>query len=158
MTEENLAQQVKEKLQLEQESRKAKIQALKDLDTKALIERIIITEAELESALRDEINFRDINAGYLSSGNSDCGEVKRILAGLANQAPGKNKEERDAWLISQRTENTDLKDAIDLQKNHAFQHATLQINIDTFRRRLDGLHGVLYLRTAQIKFLTETNN
>jgi len=160
MTNPNLAEQVKAKLALEEESRNAKIQALKSLDTKALIDQIIKTEKDLDAALRDELTFKDLNAGLLSSAGSDCAKVKHILAELHNSPRESKMTANDvaAFLTLQRTQNKELSEAIEAQRSTAFQLGNLQLNIESLRRRLDGLHGVLYLRTAQVKFLTETNN
>jgi len=159
MPNQDLAEQVKAKLALEDENLSHKIQALKDLNTKALIEQIITTEQALDTALREEHTFKDLNAGFLSSVGSDCAEVKRLLAELS-LSPKEAKMtavEMAAWLITQRTKNTELTHAIGRQRSVTFQLGNLQINIEQFRRRLDGLHGVLHLRTAQVRFLCEVS-
>ncbi|KKL73535.1 hypothetical protein LCGC14_2073900, partial [marine sediment metagenome] len=76
---------------------------------------------------------------------------------LAVQVEGKNKEERDAWLIRQRKENTELVGIINRQKTVAFELGNLQISIEIARKKLDNILKVLSLRTAQIKFLTTTS-
>lgn len=160
MTNPNLAEQVKAKLELEEENRNNKIQALKNLDTKRLIDQMIETENKLDAALREELNFKDLNAGYLSSTGSDCAEVKHLQAVLHN-TPRETKmtaPEVAAWLTIQRKENHELADAIERQRSVAFQLGNFELNIEMLKRRLEGQRGVLYLRTAQVKFLTETNN
>ena len=154
-----LTEQLKEKLALEEKNRNKKIEALKSLDTRKLIEMLPDLEEKLEAALRAESSFRDLNQGYLSSGLSDCAEVRRILAVLTVQGPGTDQKvtaaERDAWLILQRTENSQLAGAIVRQKEVAFNLEGYRIDIEMAKKRLENIHKVLGLRTAQIQFLTE---
>ena len=152
----SIIDEVKEKLELEEKERNRKIQALKTLGTGGLVAIIPGLEDKLETALREESSFKDLNAGFLSSGINDCSETKRLLAELAIQAEGKNKEERDAWLTRQRTENTELANILNRQKTVAFDLNNIQIAIEMSRKRLDNVLKVLSLRTAQIKFLTTT--
>ncbi len=151
-----LADEVKAKIALEEKERNRKIAALKKLATGDLVSIIPELENKLEAALREESTFRDLNAGFLSSGINDCSETKRLLAELAVRAEGKNKEERDAWLTRQRTENTELTAIIGRQKSTAFDLNNLQTTIEMARKRLDNVLKVLSLRTAQIKFLTSS--
>ncbi len=150
----SLVDEVKEKLELEERERNRKISALKRLSTVGLVKQLPDLEDKLETALREENSFRDLNAGFLSSGTSDCSETKRLLAELAVRAEGKNKEERDAWLIWQRTDHAELPDVISRQKTVAFELNNLQTSIEMARRRLEGVTKVLLLKTAQIKFLS----
>ena len=150
----SLADEVKAKIELEDKERTRKIAALKKLDCGDLVKRIPDLENKLETVLREESSFKDLNAGFLSSGTSDCAETKRILAELATQAEGKNKEERDAWLIRQRKANTELSGVIDRQKTVAFELSNNQISVEMARKRLDNVLKVISLRTAQIRFLT----
>lgn len=152
-----LAQQVREKIALEDENRNRKTAALKSLRVKELIEQMIVLEDELEKATREEITYRDLNSMYLASSGSDCSEVKSIIAQITGLAEGKNKEERDAWLVKARKNNDELKDAIERQRQVNFTHSNLIINIESKKRKLEGIRAVLYLRTAQIRFLTETS-
>lgn len=161
-------EELKEKLALEEENRNRKIKALKDLDTKPLIDQLIDLEDKLEAALREEASYKNLNSGFLSSGTSDCAEVKRMIAVLTVQGPtgptfpdGKVKNtaaERDAWLVLQRTENEELHAAINRQWGVAFELDNCRIAIDMAKKRLENVHKVLSLRTAQIQFLTETHN
>lgn len=150
-------EELQAKMVLEEKERNRKIAALKKLDTHALIARLPELEDKLEAVLREENTFRDLNTGFLSSGTSDCSETKRILAELAVIAEGKNKEERDAWLIRQRKTDTFLEGAINRQQTVAFELSNLQTSAEMARKRLDNVLRVLSLRTAQIKFLTSTS-
>lgn len=156
----NLAEQVKEKLALEEENRNRKIEALKGLDTKRLIEQMVETEDKLDTALREEHSYKDLNAGFLSSAGTDCAEVKAILAELHNQPRAEKMTANDvaAWLRTQRTENNRLASAISKQQVIAFNLGNMQLTTEALKRRLDGIHKVLHLKTAQIRFLTETDN
>lgn len=150
---------LKAKIALEEVNRQKKIEALRSLDTKKLIELLPDLEEKLEAALRAEASFRDLNHGYLSSRDQDCAEVKRILAVLTAAGPGEDKKmtaaERDAWLTLQRTENIELSKAIVRQKDVAFQLENYRIEIEMSKKRLENAHKVIGLRTAQIEFLTE---
>ena len=152
----SIIDEVKEKLELEEKDRDRKIRALKKLDTHDLVAMIPVLEDKLETALREESSFKDLNAGFLSSGINDCSETKRMLAELAVQAEGKNKEERDAWLTRQRTDNAELVGVLNRQRTVAFELNNIQIAIEMARKRLDNVLRVLSLRTAQIKFLTSS--
>lgn len=153
------AENLKNKIALEEANRKKKIEALRSLDTKKQIDLLPDLEEKLETALRAEARFRDLNYGYLSSRDQDCAEVKRILAELTTKGPGEDKKytaaERDAWLTLQRTENEDLSRAILRQKDVAFALENYRIDIEMAKKRLENVHKVIGLRTAQIQFLTE---
>ena len=81
-----------------------KAEWLKGFKTKELIDRLHEYEDKLDSTLREEASFKDLNYGYLS-GTGDCAEVKQILAELLAQAPDTTelekpltKAEKSAWL------------------------------------------------------------
>ncbi len=81
-----------------------KAEWLKGFKTKELIDRIHEYEDKLDSTLKEEASFKDLNYGYLS-GAGDCAEVKRISAELLAQAPDTTglekpltKAEKSAWL------------------------------------------------------------
>ena len=151
---------LKNKLALEEANRNKKIQALKTLDTKRLVDLLPELEEKLEQALRDEVSFRNLNIGYCSSGVSDCGEAKRITAELAikgmlrEDLKKPTAEETKNWLILQRTENDELSGALARQNDVAFELENLRISIEMVKKRLENIHKVLSLRTAQIEFLT----
>lgn len=153
------AEELKEKLALEEADRNRKIKALKDLRTGPLIIMLHQQEEALEAALRDEARVRDLNIGYLASGTNDCAEVKRILAELAHQAPdvdGKKPTiaERETWLTLQRGENKELYAALERQRTTAFELENLRITSEMAKKRLENIKAVLSIRTAQIEFLT----
>lgn len=162
-----MTEQLKEKLALEDENRRRKIQALKTLDTAKLIAMLPDLEDKLEGALRAEASFRDLNTGFLSSSNQDCAEVKRITAELSllpglrcpETIDGKKTtaDDRKAWLELQRARNDELANAIDRQKAVAFQLEQNRIGIEMAKKRLENVHRILALRTAQIQFLTDHN-
>ena len=157
-----LAEELKEKLALEEKYRNKKIQALKNLDTKGLIKMLPELELALEQALRNEVNFRNLNIGYCSSSTSDCAEVKRISAELAIKGMLREDlkkptvEETKNWLILQRTENDELSRALTRQNDVTFELENNRISIEMAKKRLENIHKVLALRTAQIAFLTSS--
>lgn len=144
----------------------AKAEALRGLGTKELIEQIKTKENELEDALRTEAEFKKQNSGFLASTGSDCQTVKQLLALLSASAPEipdpkdetKTKKmtatELNSWLVRQRTENPELKDAIAKQEETAFLLEHAKIQIEMCKKRLDSQMAVLSLKTAQIKFLS----
>jgi len=131
-----------------------KIQLLKQLDTKRLVDLIPTLEQNLEAALRELASLKNLNSGYLSSAGSDCAEAKRILAELTVRAEGKNKEERDAWLTKQRSENSELVAALNRQESVSFQIENLHIDVEMAKRKLENVKAVLALKTAQLQFLS----
>ena len=158
---------LKAKLALEDANRNKKIRALKDLDTKRLVDLLSELEEKLETALRADASFRNLNTGFLSSGISGCAEAKRILAELAlkgptsitkDGSPGEKIKmtapEKEAWLILQRTENDELSRALARQNDVAFELENMRISIEMAKKRLENIHKVLSLRIAQIEFLT----
>lgn len=158
MTTENLAEQVRQKLELETTNRHKKIGELHELNTKPLVDRLDGLEGSLETALRAEASFRDLNAGFLSSGTtSDCAEVKRMLAELSAKGAGEKQTvaEKEVWLTLRRSD-TDLAAAIARQKTVAFDLDGHRTTIEMAKHKLTNLRVVLGLKTAQIQFLTET--
>ena len=141
-------------------NRNKKIRALKELDTKRLVDLLPDLEEKLEATLREEASSRNLNVGYLSSGISDCAEVKRISAELAIKGMLREDlkkptvEETKNWLILQRTENDELSRALVRQNDVAFELENMRISIEMAKKRLENIHKVLALRTAQIEFLT----
>lgn len=138
-----------------------KMEILKSLDTKSLIERLQQYEDALEEAMREESEFKAENHRFLGSG--DCQEIKEILAELAVQAPETNEAgkkttiaDREAWLLRQRTENQKLAKAIAKQRQVAFLIDNHRIKVEMARRRLEGIRSVLALKTQQIAFLAGT--
>ena len=137
-----------------------KIEILRRLDTKALIQKLSEYEDELQKAMAAEADFKNSNHQFLASSTSDCQEVKRIIAELAIKAPETNGSgrkmtvaERDTWLLRQRTENKELAGAIAKQRQVTFLLDDHQIKVEMARRRLEGTRAVLALKTQQITFL-----
>jgi len=135
-----------------------KIQMLKSRETKSLIEKLHQAEDALEKAMIDEADFKNSNHGYLGSG--DCQEVKRILAELSAQAPETNGDgkkmtipDKETWLAKQRTENKELSEAVQKQRQVSFLLDDHQIKVEMTKRRLEGIRAVLALATQQIAFL-----
>jgi len=132
-----------------------KLEVLHFLNTKEVIARIEVLEAQYEAALFDDLSYRASNSSYLASGSSDCSEVKRILAELAPKAQGSNQTQRDAWLTNQRKHDSALKNAIQCQHDTFFATETNRINIEMSKSKLQTMRAVLALKTAQIEFLIE---
>ena len=137
-----------------------KVKILKSLDTKDLIQKLGQYEDGLEKLLNDQMTFTSQNHGFITSRGNDCSEVKRILAELAMQAPetdgeGKKltKPDKDNWLVLQRKENQELDKAITKQKQVAFIMDDNEIKMEMAKKRLEGIRGVIALKTAQINFL-----
>ncbi len=135
-----------------------KLEILKRIDTRGLIQKLLECEVALETAMREEAGFKAENRDYLGSG--DCQEVKRILGELAVLAPEKTDAgkkmtiaDREAWLLRQRTENQELSDAIAKQHQVSFLVADNQIQVEMARARHAGIRSVLALKTQQIAFL-----
>ena len=145
--------------QLEQLELKARI--LKSLNTKELIQALPKAEAQFETALHEYNSFRDLNYEYVCSATSDSPAVKTRLAELTFEIPqkegskGMTVQEKEAWLVTQRTQDGQLKKAIEAQKNILFNLENLRVSIEIAKERLHGMRAVLELRTAQIKFLAE---
>ena len=86
-----------------------KLKILKGIDTKELIANIYRYEGDLETALREDASFKNLNHGYLSSGHGDCQAVKSILAELAALAP-------DTATVDKTATDTDKKNWLKEQK------------------------------------------
>jgi hypothetical protein len=149
-----------------------KLEFLKSLGTKQIVEKIHELEEELTKKLYEESTWRSQNSGYLASYGEDCTEVKAILAELVTQAPlaagpptadpdnsritkKMTVAETDAWLRKQRTKNKDLMAAINRQNNVTFIGDNNKIAVSLAKTKLESLKSVLALKTAQIEFLTE---
>ena len=134
-----------------------KIQVLKSRETKSLVEKLHQAENALEKAMIEEADFKNSNHGYLGSG--DCQEVKRILAELSAQSPdneaGKKMtvSDKETWLAKQRTENKELNEAIQRQRQVSFLLDDHEIKVEMAKKRLDGIRAVLALATQQLAFL-----
>ena len=135
-----------------------KVEALKTLDTKALIVKLHQYEDGFEKAMIAEADFKNSNHGFLGIG--DCLEVKRILAELSVKTPELDKDEKkmtaagkEKWLIRQREENKELNDAISKQRQVVFLLDDHHIKVEMAKKRLEGIKVVLILKTAQINFL-----
>ncbi|GAI62573.1 unnamed protein product [marine sediment metagenome] len=112
----------------------------------------------MEKAMIAEADFKNANHGYLGSG--DCQEVKRILAELSAQAPetnGAGKKltipDKETWLAKQRTENKELSEAIQKQREVSFLLDDHQIKVEMAKKRLEGIRAVLALTAQQLAFL-----
>ncbi len=135
-----------------------KIKVLKSRETKSLIEKLHQAEDDLEKQMIAEADFKNANHGYLGSG--DCQKVKQILAELSAQAPetnGAGKKltipDKETWLAKQRTENKELSEAIQRQRQVSFLIDDHQIKVEMTKKRLEGIRAVLALTTQQIAFL-----
>jgi len=134
-----------------------KLNILKYLDTKSLIEKLHEYENALEEEMRAEATFKAQNHGFLGSG--DCQEVKRILAELAVKGPETPEDgkkltvsDKETWLLRQRTENKELSEAIAKQRQAAFVLDDHQIKVEMAKKRMEGTRAVLALKTAQLNF------
>lgn len=137
-----------------------KLDVIKSLDTKGLIDTIRTAEFDLEQALREELQFRSEQVDYIAGKSADCNAVKAIEAELNAQAPasadGKKMtvDEKKAWLERQRKENKDFADAITKQRMADFTAGDFTIKIEMLRIKLNDLRGLLALRTSQITFFS----
>ncbi len=176
-----------------------KVEVLKGLKTRELIDKLHEYEDVLDTALREEASFKDLNYGYLS-GTGDCAEVKRISAELLVKVPetieiekpltkaeksawlkeqlkldpkfpgtAKDAPEtatsskplaetgKKAWLERQRTDDQELLAAIARQQTVSFNLDNFRINIEMAKKRLEGLRAVISLKTAQLRFLSDSD-
>jgi len=138
-----------------------KLEILRRLGTKDLIQKLKEYEGELEKALTEQADFTSQNYDYVASRGNDSAKVKEILAQLAWDAPETNEAgkkttvaDRDAWLQGQRKSNQELADAIARQREVAFLQDDYQIKSEMAKKRLEGTRAVLTLRTQQIAFLS----
>ena len=136
-----------------------KLKILKSLDTRDLIAKIRQYEDEFEKALAGQADFKSQNHQFLGSGDGQ--EIKRILAELAVQAPETNEAgkkmtlaDKEAWLQKQRTENKELSEAIQKQRQVSFLIDDHEIKVEMARRRLASTVAIMALRTQQIAFLS----
>ncbi len=148
-----LAEQVKLKQMAAAEERRVKMEILTGLDTKRLIELIPGLEANYEKARREENNYDNLNCKWLSSRGGDSSEVRRFKADIYLTLPGKNKEEREAQLDRQRTGETDLSKALNMEADINFTAENMRINTEMARMKLSDILAVIALRKSQIEFL-----
>ena len=132
-----------------------KIALLNQITPRGLIENLSKIEVELEEALIREADFRNQNHQYLASSGSDCGEVKKLLAEIATNNPGKNTVEREAWVTMQRVDNQEVNNAITRQREVAFLIDDHRVKVEMAKKRHESTRAVIALRTAQINFLAE---
>lgn len=136
-----------------------KIDYLNSLNTGKIINDIVLAEQELHRLLKNDAQFKADNVTYLASYGEDSRAVKEVIAKLTLDPPfapdGKKMTvaQTEAWIEFERGHNDELKETIKKQNATTFQSENNRIEIDVIRRRLDGLKGVLALRTAQITFL-----
>jgi len=130
---------------------------LESLETKTLVERLYKYEEELETAFKAELEYKRYNSASLAGHSSDCRAVEEILAALdPPEELGKlTVDQRKAWLMRQRKENSELKAAIELQHHVAFNNEQNSVATQMIAKRLEGVKAVMALRTAQIRFLVE---
>ena len=140
---------------------KQKLEILQKLGTKALQERLKQLEDELFNALMAQAQTYYADYEYTSNRGGDCARVKEIEAELLLQCPELNQEgkkltvaDKEAWLIRLRTENLDLKAAIQKQKETGFQLESADITARLVKEQLLSARGALLLKTAQINFLS----
>jgi hypothetical protein len=128
------------------------------LGTAQLIKDIHTLEAELETLLKQELEFRSKSADHLAGKSDDTPAIKALEAELSASAPlaasGKEMtvDAKKAWLLRQRTENPNLKAAVTKQREATFVQDDLEIKKEMTRKRLDNLKAILSLRCAQINF------
>ena len=135
-----------------------KVNYLRKFETGKLIKQLEQREDELEKVLQEQLVFSKANFMHVSSRGSDSALVKEILAELSTQIPeehDKKVADRDAWLMRQRKENKELAEAITKQREAEFVMEDFQIRAEMAKKRLEGIKGIIGLRTAQINFLAE---
>lgn len=137
-----------------------KLDFLKYLDTKSLIEKLAQYEKELQKVLREQTDFVAKEHDYTTSRGTDCHAVKSIIAELNAQIPDTNGggkkltvADRETFLVKQRKENKELSEAIQRQHQVSFLQDDWQINVEMTKKRLESIKAVLALKTAQLNFL-----
>jgi len=150
-----LSAELKTKLAFEQEARRQKMEILQAMDTKRLIEMIPKLEKDYEAARREENNFTHLNSRFLTSRTGESSEVKRLKAEALLTMPGKNKEEREAQVDRQRSGETELAQALQMETDLNYTAENLAINTERAKIALNNVLAVLALRKAQIEFLAK---
>ncbi len=155
----------KEQIAILEETRKLvmwKMSILQKLDTIPLIEQIHGLEQTISNIMQEEATFKGENRGFIAGTNEDCTSVKIRLAELWTQSDGMlnsdgskkaTQADREAWLRKQRIEDKDLAGLILKQVQVQTGLDGFKIELDTAKRKLDGVLAVLRLKTAQIEFL-----
>ena len=137
-----------------------KLEILRKIGTKSLIQKLHECETELEKVMQDQADFTSQSYEYTTSRGSECSKVKEKIAELSFQAPETNEAgkkttvaEREAWLLGQRKLDKELSDALAQQQVVAFLQDDHQIKVEMAKRRLEGIKAVIALKTQQIAFL-----
>lgn len=139
---------------------KEKLRFLQSLGTQELIKRLDDSLSALGAILNQKAHLEKDWSGFLASPGQDCREVKQKLAELSAGAPefnGTGKKatvaERESWLLTQRTQNPDLKALIDKQGQASVMMEDNRIAMELAREKLANTRAVLALRTAQVTYL-----
>jgi hypothetical protein len=75
-----------------------RVEFLKKLDTKGLVDRLFTLENELEQAMLTESEYKYVHAHDFAGYNSDSRAVEEIMAALMPPADKKTVDQRKAWL------------------------------------------------------------
>jgi len=130
-----------------------RVEFLKKLDTKGLVDRLFTLENELEQAMLTESEYKYVHAHDFAGYNSDSRAVEEIMAALMPPADKKTVDQRKAWLTLQRKDNDELREATIKQHQVVFNNEQNHIRTEMINRKLENVRIVLKLKTQQIAFL-----
>ena len=137
-----------------------RLKILQKLDTKKLAERLDQLQDGLFTSLLNHANLYFEESQNIGRASGDSPRVKELLAMATFICPAEiegkktTTDMRDAWLTKQRKESKELNEAIQAQAQAQFQLDSSQATIDATREELRNIRAVLALKTAQIGFLS----
>lgn len=137
-----------------------RLEILKKLDTKPLLDRVKQLEDQLLDSLTEQTQMYYGEYEYTINRGGDCVRVKELEAELLLKVPDNVDDKKltvaakAAWLVSQRNLNPALKAAIEKQLAVNFQLENVEIRVRIIREQLLSTRAILALRTAQIQFLS----
>ena len=138
---------------------------LQKLGTKKLAERLEYLQDSLFTSLLNHANLFMEERQNIGRAGGDSPRVKELLAMATFVCPAEidgqkvtNDKMREAWLTKQRKESTELNEAIQAQAQAQFQLDSSQATIDATKEELRNIRAVLALKTAQINFLSGSDN
>lgn len=141
------------------------------LYTKELVEQLPNLLKDLETKMMDAAAHRQANADFIAAVGADCRAVKDYMATLrppeekligvdpTTTPPSKGewkkttKEDKEAWLSRQRSEDSNLLALIKKQGTVYFVIEADKVAIEIAGERLANARIVLSLKAAQLNFL-----
>jgi len=144
---------------------KKRLIMLQKLDTKKLAERLDVLQDSLFTSLLNRANLSLEESRNIGRAGGDSPRVKELLAMATFVCPAEidgqkvtNDKMQEAWLTKQRKESKELNEAGQAQAQAQFQLDSSQATIDATKEELRNIRVVLALKTAQINFLSGSDN